>query len=226
MIEEFTINNKLVKVFLPNSNISKLPLIVLNTFEKEGDSVLDKCHNKNFILVEITNIDWNNDLSPWYFPKLYKNDEDYLGNADNFLHEIIFEIMPKVKKYLESKNLSPSSYGIVGYSLAGLFSLYCAYKTNIFSYIGCISGSLWYPDIIEFVKNNKIQDNIKKIYFSLGNRESLTKNNILSKVEENTKEIEKYIKSIGINTIYETNHGNHFKDVDIRTAKGIDWLLK
>ncbi|MBP8715296.1 MAG: hypothetical protein KBH85_07890 [Lachnospiraceae bacterium] len=44
-------------------------------------------------------------------------------------------------------------------------------------------------------------------------------------VEDNTIEIEKYLSSQGINTIYERNPGNHYRDAELRVAKGISWNL-
>jgi len=33
------------------------------------------------------------------------------------------------------------------------------------------------------------------------------------------------LKAKGVNTTFEWNQGNHFKDVDIRTAKAFAWAL-
>ena len=64
-----------------------------------------------------------------------------------------------------------------------------------------------------------------KIYFSLGDKESKVRNQILAKVEDNTIELERIYKEKGINTIYEVNSGNHFTDGSMRMAKGIKWIL-
>ena len=95
----------------------------------------------------------------------------------------------------------------------------------LFKRIVSASGSFWYPDFLEFVKENNISSNIEKIYFSLGNRESKVKNKILSEVENNTKELENIYKDKGINTVYIENDGNHFQEVSLRIAKGIKWVL-
>ena len=79
---------------------------------------------------------------------------------------------------------------------------------------------------MDFVKENKISSNVEKIYFSLGNKESKVKNQILANVEKNTKEIEEIYKKQGIKTIYVENEGNHFKDAPLRLAKGIKWILE
>ena len=66
----------------------------------------------------------------------------------------------------------------------------------------------------------------EKIYFSLGNKESKTKNEILSKVEDNTNYLSEFYKNQGIKTIYEENEGNHFQDVYLRLVKAIKWILE
>ena len=41
-----------------------------------------------------------------------------------------------------------SFIGIAGYSLAGLFALYALYKTDAFTRVASMSGSLWFPGIM------------------------------------------------------------------------------
>ena len=95
----------------------------------------------------------------------------------------------------------------------------------MFSKIASASGSFWFPNFVEFVKENNISINVDKIYFSLGNKESKVRNQVLSKVEENTIELEKIYHSKRIQTIYEENEGNHFTDATLRMAKGIKWII-
>ena len=74
--------------------------------------------------------------------------------------------------------------------------------------------------------NRKLQAEVDKIYFSLGNKESKVKNKALATVQNNTKELEKLFDDKGIKTIYEENEGNHFQNADLRMAKGIKWILE
>ena len=115
---------------------------------------------------------------------------------------------------------------IAGYSLGGLFAIYSVYKTTIFTRIASASGSFWFPKFIAFAQENKLKADVKKIYFSLGNKESKVKNKVLATVENNTKELEKLLNDKGIKTIYEENEGNHFQNADLRMAKGIKWILE
>ena len=230
MVKEFTIKNKIINVYCKENTLKELPVVILNTFGNEGQEVFDKCielKSKDYILVSISNLDWNNEMTPWYSKKINKYGEDFLGKADEYIQVLLNEIIPEIKKYIEENlKVKIKNYTIAGYSLAGLFAIYASYKTNIFSRIVSASGSLWFPKFINFVKENKISSNVEKIYFSLGNKESKVKNNVLQTVGENTKEIERIYKSQGLKTIYEENEGNHFKDATLRMAKGIKWILE
>ena len=226
---EFNINNKIINIFSNDTEKEELPVIILNTFNGEGKSVWEKCNElgaNEFILVSIAKMSWNNDLTPWECPPLYKGDSKCLGYADSYLKEIEKDIIPKIEEYI-TKELSKtiSYYGIAGYSLGGLFAFYSGFKTNRFKRIASASGSFWYPNFLEYVKSHKLNDNIDKIYFSLGNKEAKSKIEILSTVEDKTKEIYEHV-SKSINSIYEEKEGNHFKDGVLRMAKGIKWILE
>ena len=226
---KFNINNKIINIFSNDTEKKELPVIILNTFNGEGKSVWEKCNElgaNEFILVSIAKMSWNNDLTPWECPPLYKGDSKCLGYADSYLKEIEKDIIPKIEEYI-TKELSKtiSYYGIAGYSLGGLFALYSGFKTDRFKRIASASGSLWYPNFKEYVKSHKLNDNINKIYFSLGNKEAKSKIEILSTVEDKTKEIYEHV-SKSINSIYEENEGNHFKDGVLRMSKGIKWILE
>lgn len=230
MVKELKIESKVIDVYSREEASKELPVVILNTYGNEGKEVFNKCIElgcENFLLVSISNLDWNNDMSPWFALKLNEHGEDFLGKADKYIEVLVNNIIPSVEKYLKHDlKISVKYYGIVGYSLAGLFAVYSGYKTEMFGRIASASGSFWFPKFIDFVKENKISSNVEKIYFSLGNKESKVRNEIMKTVEGNTKEIERIYNSQGIKTIYEENQGNHFKDGTLRMAKGIKWILE
>ena len=165
-------------------------------------------------------------MTPWECPPLYKGDSECKGCADNYLKVIEDKIIPKVEEYITNTLHKEIDYfGIAGYSLGGLFAVYSAYKTDTFKRIASASGSMWYPNFAEFVKENEISKNIDKIYFSLGNKEKNSKNELLRTVEDKTKEIQEYLGK-NIDSIYEENQGNHFQDGALRMAEGIKWILE
>ncbi|MBP3255592.1 MAG: alpha/beta hydrolase [Clostridia bacterium] len=229
---EKTINleNKTITIFYnENNKKEKIPVIILNTFDEDGEDIWNKVKtitDKEYVLVTISNINWNKEMSPWYMDKLFKSEDNYEGKADEYIELLSKRIIPKVEKILKQDlEKDIDNYIIAGYSLAGLFAIYSLYKTNIFTSVISCSGSLWYPNFIEYVENNELKTKPDKIYFSLGNRECKTKNELMSKVEEKTKYLEQYYNNKNIKTIYEENEGNHFQDVTNRIAKGIKWIL-
>lgn len=225
MNKKIQVENKIIKLFYDEDFLNdNIPVILLNTFDEDGEEIWNLSKEqgcKNYILATVSNIEWNKDMSPWYMEKLYKNDDDYTGGADDYINLLETKIIPKIKNVLGNSG----KFVLAGYSLAGLFALYSLYKTNIFDKVISASGSVWYPNFIDFVKENKMVEEPKKIYFSLGNKESKTKNELLSKVEENTKFLAEFYKEKGIETIYEENEGNHFQDVNNRLVKAIKWIL-
>lgn len=226
----FHLNTKTITI-LSNELLTEktLPAIILNTYDENPQEIWDKTKElttKEFILVTISNINWNKEMSPWYMEKLFKGEDDYAGQADEYIELLTETIIPEVDKTIkESLHINISNYIIGGYSLAGLFAIYSLYKTNIFTSAISCSGSLWYPDFIQYIEKNEFKTHPDKIYFSLGNKESKTRNELMSQVEEKTKYAEQYYKSKNIKTIYEENEGNHFQDVIYRIAKGICWIL-
>ena len=162
-----------------------------------------------FIAVKIEN--WNYDLSPWKSPAVFGK-EDFGDGADKTLEEIIKICTQPDKTYI-----------IGGYSLAALFSIWAAYRTDIFTAVAAASPSLWFPGFIDFMENNEIRSG--SVYLSLGDKEAKTKNPVMATVADNARKAYELLKAKGVNTSFEWNQGNHFKDVDIRTAKAFAWAL-
>ena len=101
--------------------------------------------------------DWNHELSPWKTPAVFGN-EDFGDGAARTLEQILTLCTDKSKIYY-----------IGGYSLAGLFSLWAAYQTDIFSGVAAASPSVWFPGFIAYMKEHEI--NSETVYLSLGDRE-------------------------------------------------------
>ena len=225
MIYNFKINNKIINIYY--NKFSKAHLVILNSFNENGEKIFNLTHNKEYILVTISNINWNSEMTPWKEKSVFKGEKDYEGKADRYILELEENIIPKIKDIIINElKIEIISITLAGYSLAGLFSIYSIYKTNIFDNIISCSGSLWYPKFINYINSNSISRKPNIIYLSLGNKERNTKNIIMSKVEDNTTLIKEYFKSLGINVIYEINDGNHFQDVEKRISKAIDKVLE
>ena len=61
---------------------------------------------------------------------------------------------------------------------------------------------------------------------SLGDAEAKTKHAVLKTVQENTEAIVRHYQEVGVDVRWELNPGNHFRDVAMRSAKGIKAILE
>lgn len=165
----------------------------------------------DFRLIAVKVGDWNRDLSPWKAPAVFGK-EGFGGGAADTLSEI-----------LSLTDNREKTYYIGGYSLAGLFALWTVYRTDVFSGIAAASPSVWFPGFTDFVKSNQIK--CSKVYLSLGDKEEKAKNPVMATVGDCIREIYGVLKEQNIDCTLECNQGNHFKDVDLRTAKAFAWLI-
>ena len=172
---------------------------------------IEKRTSKEFRFIATKVENWNDDLSPWKAPAVFKT-EDFCGGASKTLENIIALCADKNRKYY-----------IGGYSLAGLFALWVACQTDIFSGVAAASPSVWFPGFIDYMKTYKMKS--QNVYLSLGDREEKTRNPVIAQIGNCIKEEYRCLLENGINCILEWNKGNHFKEADIRTAKAFAWIL-
>ena len=195
-----------------SSNVLILPVDNhdLSYIEKEAE-LIKEAVGDDWCLTAVKVDNWNDDLSPWNAPAVFGND-DFGGHAGDTLQEIL-KLTGDAKK----------TYYIGGYSLAGLFSLWAAYNTDIFVGVAAASPSVWFPEFTSYMESNRIGCN--SVYLSLGDKEEKTKNHVMRTVGDCIRSAYELLSKEGIDCILEWNSGNHFKDADIRTAKAFAWIL-
>lgn len=155
---------------------------------------------------------WNADLSPWKAPAVFGK-EDFGDGAAGTLAELL--------KLCEDRS---KTYYLGGYSLAGLFSLWAVYQTDVFKGAAAASPSIWFPGFVGYMKENALRAD--SVYLSLGDKESRTRNPVMAAVGEKITEAYHLLQEQGKDVILEWNPGNHFRDADIRTAKAFAWTIK
>lgn len=201
------------------------PIFYLNTFEEEGDRVYQTLRNMkcpDFTLVAISGLDWHHDMTPWEMPAVSEGATPCTGGADEYLRFLTEEMLPRVEEEVQKPIVWR---GLAGYSLAGLFAVYAACRTSCFSRIASISGSLWFPGFGEYVSARGLDDHLTHAYLSLGDRECRTRNPYMKTVRERTREMASLCSRSGIDTVFQLNPGNHFRNMTRRTAAGIAWCL-
>lgn len=182
---------------------------------------IQKNTEKQFSLIAFKIEDWNNELSPWEAPPAFGN-KSFGSGAKDTLEFIESKLIPTIEKRYDFADDVQLILG--GYSLAGLFSLWSAYKSNTFSGIAAASPSVWFNGWEEFMNNNTPLSNT--IYLSLGDTEEKIKNKVMSAVGDNIRKQEQLLKNENINTILEWNKGGHFSDSDLRVAKAFAWCIE
>lgn len=158
-------------------------------------------------LVMIYPYDWNYCMTPW---KYHDKNMGKTGGGEEFLSWFISEIYDE--KYQRQY--------IGGYSLGGLFALFAACEKELFDGVMSVSGSLWYPGALEYFNEKSIGKRIGKIYMSLGDKESLTKNAEREKVGFNTEKLAEVFGRTK-EVFFEYNRGGHFTDISGRITKSI-----
>ena len=121
---------------------------------------------------------WEENFSPWCAPRVFAKGPNFGDGAQKTLDTLINQVIP----WAESELTEPPAYRVlVGYSLAGLFSLWAGVSQQVvrgcqpdnvssqpgpssqpdaphvdalaatFQRIGAVSGSFWFPRLLDYV---------------------------------------------------------------------------
>ena len=174
---------------------------------------------------------WEENFSPWCAPRVFAKGSNFGDGAQKTLDTLINHVIP----WTEPELTNPPTYRVlVGYSLAGLFSLWaglsqaCITPIPTFQRIGAVSGSFWFPGLLNYVDQqlNGGAVGLTHAYLSLGDREARTPNPQIMHVRENAELLASKLENAGITSTFELNRGNHFQNVEGRMQKALDWLVK
>ena len=211
-----------MKVFEFGDNKSDLILIQMvdshsiQMIVSETELIRKLSGRDDFRLVACQVDDWNRDLSPWEAPPVFGK-EGFGGKAEKTLQDLKESVLSRCgqadRKY------------IGGYSLAGLFALWAAYREDSFEGVAAASPSVWFPGFVDMAERERIL--AKKVYLSLGDKEEKAKNPVMATVGDSIRRLHQiYEESNGIETDLEWNEGNHFREPELRMAKGFAWAMK
>lgn len=192
---------------------------------------------------------WEENFSPWCAPRVFAKGPNFGDDAQKTLDTLINQVIP----WTESELTEPPTYRVlVGYSLAGLFSLWAGVSQQVargcqpddvpsqpgaphvdvptptFQRIGAVSGSFWFPGLLDYVDQQLSGGavGLTHAYLSLGDREARTPNPQIMHVRENAELLASKLESARITSMFELNRGNHFQNVEGRMQKALDWLVK
>lgn len=160
--------------------------------------------------------DWNAELSPWN-ASIPEAGGAFEGEA------------PKTLAWM-GRSLIPCCKGrpyVIGYSLAGLFSVWALSQCDQLAGAASCSGSLWFPAWEDYAQTASWPQGCN-VYLSLGSKEELASNAVLASVGDKTRSLNSLLKthpSVNACTM-EMNRGGHFSDPLGRLAKAIAWIAK
>lgn len=196
---------------------------------------------------------WEENFSPWCAPRVFAKGPNFGDGAQKTLDTLINQVIP----WAESELTDPPAYRVlVGYSLAGLFSLWAGVSQQVargcqpdtatapqlsgpdaphvgapaatFQRVGAVSGSFWFPGLLDYV-DQQLSGGVVGLthaYLSLGDREARTPNPQIMHVRENAELLASKLDNAGITSTFELNRGNHFQNVEGRMQKALNWLVK
>mgnify|MGYP004485503929 FL=1 len=192
---------------------------------------------------------WEENFSPWCAPRVFAKGPNFGDGAQKTLDTLINQVIP----WAESELTEPPAYRVlVGYSLAGLFSLWAGVTqagvspqvargskldtpaapqlstpATTFQRIGAVSGSFWFPSLLDYVDQQLRGGavSLTHAYLSLGDREARTPNPQIMHVQENAELLAAKLRDAGITSTFELNRGNHFQNVEGRIQKALNWLV-
>ena len=187
----------------------------IKMLDSEMDQIRKLSGKDDFRLIACQVEDWNRDLSPWEAPPVFGK-EEFGGRAEETLRELKETVLSR---------FGPTERKIIGgYSLAGLFALWTAYREDSFDGVATASPSVWFPGFVDMAEQERILT--KKVYLSLGDKEEKTKNPVMATVGDSIRRLHQiYEEAEDVDSILEWNVGNHFREPELRMAKGFAWVM-
>ena len=201
---------------------NKICYMILPEGIKEGLSEgLERLAEKYEVsIVVINDVNWNDDLTPWPAEGVFKRAKPFGGRAANFLDRLTREIIPEAEENMAIEGVERT---ILGVSLSGLFAVWSAFSTDVFTNIISISGSLWYDDFVEWVERQTPSPQIKKVCMLLGEMEKGAKDKRMATVEERTVAAANILKEkTNASIVFDLVEGTHFSPIMPRLERAFE----
>lgn len=188
--------------------------------EDLSDGLKELSEKYGVSIIVIPDVNWNDDLTPWPAEGVFRKAKPFGGKATSFLDKLTNEIIPEVEKNL---GLEDAERTIMGVSLSGLFAIWSAFKTDSFTNIISISGSLWYDGFVEWMKEQMPSPQIKRVCMLLGEKEKNAKDKRMATVEERTLAAAEILKANSqASVLFELVEGTHFSPILPRLERAFE----
>ena len=183
-----------------------------------GLKVLSDNHGVSIAVIDAAN--WNDDLTPWPAKGVFKKAKPFGGESASFLKKLTNEIIPKTEEELGIKDAERT---LLGVSLSGLFAVWSAFNTDVFTNIISLSGSLWYDGFTDWMKGQTPSHRLRKVCMLLGEKEKNSKEKRMASVEDQTMAAADILKTGTQATVtFELVEGTHFSPIMPRLERAFD----
>ena len=163
--------------------------------------------------------DWNDSLTPWKAPCPRRGGAPFGGSAAaTFLH-MRETILPLVEAQMGAHR--PARRAICGYSLGGLFALFAFTGDRIFSACACLSGSLWYPGWVDYLRAAPFEGAGRYAFFSLGKKEPKAGAPVMRTVQDDMNACAEILRDRSCAVDVSLGPGNHMQHHRARFDEGI-----
>ena len=194
----------------------------LQEMDREVAAIAELSGSEEFCLAAVGVDDWNRELSPWEAPPVFGS-EGFGSGAGEMLAYLTDVLLPWFDGQRAPEAEIRRRVYLGGYSLAGFFALWSAYRTAVFDGTAAVSPSVWFPGWTQYAGEHRCLS--PKVYLSLGDREERTRNRTMAGVGDAIREQYRRLSEEKTACVLEWNPGNHFRDAGLRTAKGFSWLM-
>ena len=188
----------------------------------EGLKGLSEKYEVSIVVIE--DVNWNDDLTPWPAKGVFKKAKPFGGQAAAFLNKLTNEIIPETERSMGIENAERT---LLGVSLSGLFGVWSAFNTDIFSNIISISGSLWYDGFVAWMKEQMPSPQLEKVCLLLGEKEKNAREKRMATVEERTQAAANILKEKNQSSvIFELVEGTHFSPIMPRLERAFEAIAE
>ena len=208
------------EVFVGSSGMQAPAIYVVDMPEHPFD-LAHIAQSRASTIVRVPIPDWNDNLTPWPAPGLYRGEPAFGGHAPETLRALLDDAIPAIER---AKGISPTRRAICGYSLGGLFALYAFTHAEPFAACACLSGSVWYEGWVEHLRGLSFDGTGRFAFLSVGTKEKRAALAILRQVQDNMGACADILRARGCETEFAVGPGNHMSFVDERFDAGIGAL--
>ncbi|KAK58353.1 alpha/beta hydrolase-fold protein [Staphylococcus lugdunensis] len=148
----------------------------------DGDMLFKRC-NKDMIFIGILSKERAKDFTPWPAKVGTRLNQ---GQASRYLTWLTTQLLPYVREQYRV-SLNNQDIGIAGASYGGLVSLYALYTMpQQFGKYILISPSVWYPEFIDFMKQQQTINASVHVYWYVGMKEGIKHTQIVKDMVGNS----------------------------------------